>query len=605
MRTREENASHGIMKIMKRLILSLGFLFSLFLFFAGAVSKVTASSSGYAIESFGSKIEINQDTSLTIEEAIEVNFSNPKHGIFRIIPVIYTNKGKTIRAKLKVLSVTDETGQQYQYQTSRYNQSIKIKIGDSEKTITGPHIYVIKYKINKVLLPYEDHDEIYWNVTGHEWDTTIKKATAVIKSPTAPITKISCFAGRADSQEKQCRGDFISQEASFTATVPINPGSDFTIVIALDKNNQLRFPGPIKKIANFLLDNWGYLIAVTPLLIIFVFWYKKGRDQRYLTDNIYYQPKNKKTKTVSLFARKYLPTVYSPIDNLTPAQVGTIIDEKVDTKDIVAEIIELARLKYLRIKKVERKKLIGKKTDYLFIKKDKSEKDLKDYQKYLLESLFINDEEIALSDLKNKFYQYLSGFKKKLYQNLADENFFAGNPEKVRILWIVLAAVMFFGSFFLLTMFSAFYNNAVPMILFFLTALPVVLLARSMPRRTAWGYSLYRQIEGLRWYINKGKWREKIAEKHLFLGEILPLAIALGVVKKLAKDMAELGVRPPDYFEGVMISNLYTDLNNFCRDSAATLVSSPSGKSSWSGGSGFSGGGSSGGGFGGGGGGNW
>ena len=590
---------------MKKLILFVSFLFSFFLFLTAPVNKVTAVSSGYTIENFKSKIEINQDTSLTIEEIIEVDFSVPKHGIFRIIPVTYTNKGRTIRAQLKVLSVANENGQQYQYQTSRYHQSIKIKIGDPERTITGPQTYVIKYKISKVLLSYKDHDEVYWNVTGHEWDTVIKKASVVVESPCAEITKASCFSGRVGSQEERCKGDFSSQEASFVATAPINPGSDFTIVVALNKDNQLKFPGPIKRIIIFLLDNWGYLIAIIPFLTIFILWYKNGRDKRYLTDNIYYQPENRKTKMVPLFARKYLPTVYSPIDNLSPAQVGTIIDERVDTQDVVAEIVELARLGYLHIKRVEKKKLIGKKTDYLFIEKEKDNEELKDYQRYLLESLFADGKEVALSGLKNKFYQYLLKFKKKLYRNLANEKIFAGNPEKIRNSWIAVALMMLFGSFFLLTALSSLYGNSIPMVLVALTVLPTILMARSMPRRTAWGYSLYRQIEGLRWYIDKGKWREEIAEKHLFLEEVLPLAISLGVVKKLAKDMAELGIKPPDYFKGVVMSSFYTDLNSFCRSSAATIVSSPSGKSSWSGGSGFSGGGSSGGGFGGGGGGSW
>ena len=561
---------------MKKLILFIGFLFSFFLFLTAPVSKVTAVSSGYVIENFGSKIEINQDTSLIIKETIEVDFFVPKHGIFRIIPVIYINNGRTTRAQLKVLSVTDEVGQQYQYQTSRYNQSIKIKIGDSERTITGPHTYVIKYRISKVLLSYEDHYEVYWNVVGHEWDAVIEKASATIESPYAEISKVSCFAGRAGSQDKLCEGDFSSQEASFATTTLISPGSDFTIVVALDKNNQLKFPGPIERIISFLLDNWGYLIAVIPLLTVFIFWFKKGRDKRFLTDNIYHQPENKKTKIVPLFARKYLPTVYSPIDGLTPAQVGTIIDERVDTQDVVAEIVELARLGYLHIKRVEKKKLIVKKTDYLFIKKDKDRGRLKDYQQYLLESLFADGEEVALSDLKNKFYQYLLKFRKKLYQNLANEKIFAGNPEKIRILWIAVASMMLFGSFSLLTALSSLYGNSAPIVLVVLTVLPTIWLAKSMPRRTAWGYSLYRQIEGLRWYINKGKWREEIAEKHLFLEEILPLAISLGVVRKLSKDMAELGVKPPDYFEGVMMSSLYTDLNSFCRDSGVILASSPS-----------------------------
>ena len=84
---------------------------------------------------------------------------------------------------------------------------------------------------------------------------------------------------------------------------------------------------------------------------------------------------------------------------------------------------------------------------------------------------------------------------------------------------------------------------------------------------------------------------------------MLPLAISLGVVTKLAKDMKDLGIEPPKYFQGMMISSFANDLNNFNSAALSGLTMSPSGSSSWSGGSGFSGGG--GGGFGGGGGGSW
>ena len=135
-----------------------------------------------------------------------------------------------------------------------------------------------------------------------------------------------------------------------------------------------------------------------------------------------------------------------------------------------------------------------------------------------------------------------------------------------------------------------------------------------MPKRTAWGYSLFRQVTGLRYFIDKGKWREEIAEKNLFFEEILPLAVALGVIDKLAKEMKDLGAIPPSYLNGFTASAFAFDLSRFSSSAAGSLVSSPksswSGHSSWSGGSGFSGGGGSGsagsgGGFGGGGGGSW
>ena len=128
-----------------------------------------------------------------------------------------------------------------------------------------------------------------------------------------------------------------------------------------------------------------------------------------------------------------------------------------------------------------------------------------------------------------------------------------------------------------------------------------------MGRRTAWGYSLYRQIVGLRFYLNLGKWREEITEKNLFFEEILPLAMALGIIDKLAKKMADLGIEPPRYFQGMVLANFGRDFDSFNTLASSNLSSSPtsSGRSSWSGGSGFSGGGSAGGGFGGGGGSSW
>jgi len=600
---------------MKRIILP--FFVCLSLFFCCSSSQVLSVTeiprSGYVIEDFKSEIEVNKDTSLTVVEAIKVNFFVQKHGIFRIIPVIYSAKGKTIRARLTAVTVTDENGNPYRFQTSHYNQSIKIKIGDPNKTIAGLHTYVIKYQINKVLLRYQDHDEVYWNVTGSEWDTTIKKASAKIESPLASIQKVDCFAGTTGSQQKNCTADHQDKTAQFTTTSPLSWGKDFTIVVALDKNNQLDFPGPIQRITGFLIDNWGYLVALAPLSVLFYFWYKRGRDLKYLSDNIYTKPENKKTTTAPLFSREHLPTVYSPIDGLTPAEVGTIIDEKVDIQDIVAEIIELARLGYLEIKKTETKKLLRKKIDYFFIKKNKNPTKLRDYQKYLLEKLFAaNQDKVSLSQLKNKFYKHLKTFKDKLYAHLVKNKIFAGNPEKIKIKWTAIYAFLTMTSFIATVFFAVLTTNGAPVFFSLVTIIPAIYLINSMPRRTAWGHSLFRQITGLKWYLDKGKWREEIAEKHLFLEEILPLAICLGIVKKLAKQMAVLGVKPPSYFTGITTRHLYSDLNHFSVRAASNLTSAPggtwSGKSNWSGGSGFSGGssgGSSGGGFGGGGGGSW
>lgn len=600
------------------------------------------SAADYIINNFQSKIILNQDASLTVTERIEADFQTGKHGIFRFIPVVYSSGGKTIRASFTVISVEDENNNPYPYEISRQGTSIIIKIGDPHSTVSGRQTYIIRYQISKIIQRFTNHEELYWNITGHEWDAEIKQAGAVFKSPWAPIIRTECFAGAVSSKNKDCLSSFTLAEAEFKSEFSLIPGKDMTVVIGLGKNNQLRFPSRLESSAALIADNWGYFLALAPLFFLFTAWYKKSRDRKYAGDNPYYIPNEGEIVAVPLFAREHLPMAYSPIKGLTPSQAGTIIDEKVDIQDVVGEIIELARLGFLEIYKIEKPGILRKSLDYLFVKKGKDSAGLRDYQRYLLEKIFeakadrkklkeyLKEEQnlralekikknllsetgesffVFLTDLKNEFYQYLEKFRERLYENVTEAKYFTFNPDRFRTLWAALGIIFFLSTFFILSAYSTSYDNNGPLILLFTTIIPGIILIKNMPQRSAWGYSLFRQITGLRFYIEKGKWREEIAEKNLFLEEILPLAISLGVVKQLAKDMADLAVPPPSYFHGFTSATFYSDLNHFNSAAVNNLTASSggswSGKSSWSGGSGFGGGGFSGGGFGGGGGRSW
>jgi uncharacterized membrane protein YgcG len=222
--------------------------------------------------------------------------------------------------------------------------------------------------------------------------------------------------------------------------------------------------------------------------------------------------------------------------------------------------------------------------------------------------LLAKKEYVLLSAIKNHFYEGLLVFKNKLYKRMKTEELFAENPEKTRAKWmwiyygmgIIFAIILFFNSVG---------NVWGPLVVYSISVILGYIFTLSMPKRTAKGYAYFRQIEGLKFYLKKGKWRHEVAEKNLFLDEVLPLAVALGAVDSIANDMKELGIKPPSYFVGSSMASFSRDFGKFYLLSSSSLMSTPggvlSGKSSWSGGSGFSGGGFSGGGFGGGGGGSW
>ncbi len=571
----------------------------IFVLFFGFVRPVQASLGGYEVRRFEADISLTKDTSFLITERIDVNFLESRHGIYREIPSIYRIDGRRINSKLSVQSVTNELGVKIPYKVSKSGDYVSIKIGDSQKTVLGEVSYVITYRIKNILVEYDEHYELYWNVVGSGWDAPVENVTANVISEYAGIVDTRCYSGKSGSS-KECTSRIVNaQLASFLTEQTLGNGRDMSIVVAFDKNNELVFPGFIERFTEKFINIFGYLAAPLGLVYILFFWFKHGRDKRYLSDSVYYEPDDKSTKTVSIFKRAHLPTFYHPLDNVTPGELGTIIDERVDIRDVVAEIAELARLRFLKMEIVTKKKFLGKSTDYKFIRLEKDTKPLRDYQKYLYEKLFESGDEVLLSSLENKFYKHLPEFKKRIYEQVVKAGYFPTNPERVRIKWFFKLVVLEVFLAFIIYWFYSLTGNYLPFIVFGIFSVISFPITFLMPRKTAAGYAVHRQGKGLAFYVNKGKWRHEINEKRLFFEDMLPLAISLGVTKKLASEMKKLGVSPPSYVGG---TNAIVLANIGSMDSAFGKSISSSPKSS--GGSGF-GGGSAGGGFGGGGGGSW
>jgi len=580
-------------------------LILLFLIFFSRASKTEAVDESYVVDSFHSDITIQQNMSVLVKETIMVEFLQERHGIYRVIPIVYTSNTKTIAADFDLISLKDELGKNIPFALSRLKQSIKIRIGDADKTIIGPQTYVIEYKIGRVISKYDDNFEFYWNVVGPEWSSVINKATATVTSEYALVTDTDCFSGQLGTKAKFCQISSDNNTATAAALAPISFGQDLTIVLGLDKENSFIMPTWQDKLAWAFKDYWGYLAVGIPLLLMSLAWWKYGRDDRYLSEVIFYKDESGKKKKVSPFSRPHLPLAYGPIDGFTPAQIGTIIDERADFADIVSEIIELARLGFMKIEK-QGKKGFFKSQKYLFTKtKNKNTNSLKEYQKILLDSIFDKNDSVYLHKLKGKLSTKIPQIRKTIYQSLLEEKIFPRNPQTIRIIWMGISIMLTFMSLLLVFTYYSMTANGGPFALVFVFTPLALLLATRMSRKTAWGYSLFRQTKGLKWYLGKGKWRQEINEKNLFLEEMLPIAISLGVVNKLTKDMAALGVQPPSYFTGTTMAYFNSDLAHFRSTAISSFTPQSSGRSSWSGGSGFSGGGFSGGGFGGGGGGSW
>jgi uncharacterized membrane protein len=548
---------------------------------------------GWVIQRFAADITIRKDASLHIVEAIDVDFGGlQKHGIFRTIPVRYQWDDTHIRVyRLDVRSVTDAGGKSIRYELNDQGASKVIKIGDPDRTVSGRQAYRITYDVSGAMNAFADHDELFWNVNGGSWDVRAQAVSATVHAPAA-FQQTACYQGAAGSDEA-CRITTAATGAEFAATRPFAPRGQLTIVAALAKG-VVAEPAPIvvRDSGNVLAyfeprPEWLALSAfalIAGLALLYRRWYTTGRDPR---------------------ERETIVPEYEPPDKIRPAQLGVLLDESADTKDVTATIVDLAVRGYLTITEEPQQWIFGKK-DWTLHKTGTDARGLLPYERIVYDGLFKDGSDVRVSELRTHFVTSLRSAENELYRDSATRRWFATRPDRVRQGYLglsVLLIVAGVGAAWLLgrTVGAGLIGVAV-------VALGVVALvvARFMPAKTAAGAELYRRTLGFRRYMEVAETeRQRFAERENIFLAYLPYAIVFGCVDRWARAFKDIDmtkqtagwyVGPGPFNSGVLSSSL----QGFSSNLGSAISSTPGS----SGGSGFSGGGAGGGG-GGGGGGSW
>ncbi len=585
----------------------------------GTFSSDNASAqAGWIIRSFDVRYVIAADGTFTVEEDILVDFGSlERHGIFRELPVEFDYDADNNR----LIAVSDVRVDGIPFQTSRDGSFLNIRIGDPDVFVSGEQRYLISYTVHDGLNAFADHDELFWNVTGNYWEASIESASATVELPGAGVTEVACFEGGFGSTAP-CASSSTDSTASFALNAAsLAPGAGLTVVVGIEKG--LVSVGPpvlvdayqneFERAVDFLgLGVVSILIAV----LIFVaaiaalswLWWNVGRD-RWFGDRYYFTDDPPLKETKPLFSNETVVVEFEPPPaaksgrRLRPAEVGLLLDEKADTLDVSATIVDLAVRKYLRIEEIE-----GEKENYTLVRVKESDDELLGYEKKLHNALFKSGDRVQLDDLKDDFYEDLAKVKTALYAQGVDSNkFFAQNPESVRGRYSLFGVGVAVAGGLLTWFLGAQFEVGLIGLPVVLAGVVLMLTSGAMPRRTASGRQTYRRCLGFRTFMTAGdQGRERFAEQAHIFEEYLPYAIVFGSAKKWAGQFEALGIEPQmsGWYVGrspFMPVVFATNIRSFSSSMTGIMASTPGG----SGGSGFGGGGFSGGGGGGGGGGSW
>jgi uncharacterized membrane protein len=567
------------------------------LFFA--LSPLFVSSAGARelhIEKFDSEIVVSPNGSIDVTETIQAQFIGSWKGLYREIPVEYfTPQGLNYTLFLNVKRVTDENGNSLKFESSRERHYRKLKIyvpgaQDAHKTV------VIEYSVPDALRFFEDHDELYWNVTGDEWDVPIQAASARVVLPEGTTgIRVNVFTGAYGSRAQQADFEIVGNGVEVRTRRPLGYHEGLTIAVAFDKGF-VHEPTALDKISLFLRSNWPLGLPVIVFVIMFYLWWTQGRDPRL----------------------RPIAAQYEPPDQLTPGEAGTLVDNSADMRDITSSIVDLAVRGYLVIEEHQKDRMLGliHDKDYNFIlKKDRAEwAKLKPHEQVLLNGIFSSGtvgETVSMSSLENRFYKNLPDIKNRIFESLVGNGYYRRRPDSVRASYIGIALVVgvlsiWGGSAVASSLGMAPLTFIVAGVL---SALIIIAFGWFMPAHTDQGARALEGVLGFEDFLNhveSDRFNRMIKTPQMF-EKFLPFAMALGVEKNWSKAFQGIMTQPPDWYRGSYGPNFYpmmftSDLGTMSSRASSVMASAPRS----SGGSGFGGGGgggSSGGGFGGGGGG--
>jgi uncharacterized membrane protein len=588
---------------MKKLVFAIALAVTCLGLIAPKASRA-AEDTGWVITDFASDTTLNADTSVQVTETIRVDFGDlEKHGIYRTIPVKYRDRfGNNLDIRFRLVSVTDEAGKRLNVASqTREGDDLTIKIGDPNVTVSGPQTYQIAYQVNRVLTRPGDGAELYWNVTGNDWPVPIQTAQATVTGPAGSVKQTICFADYLGGQSQNCQRQSTSNQGTFQAQ-DLAPGQGLTVAVGLNPT-AFRWPGFKQQVLWFLQDNWIYCLPFLVLLGMLRLWWTRGRDKQY--KNIFHESGD--IETVPLFTKVDSLMAFGPPQDLSPGEVGALVDETVHLQDITAIAIDLARRGFFIIKELPKKGLFGK-VDFELKFTKNNESGLKDFETEVLDMLFGKNRvsPTKLSQPPKTAYQHLDRVRSKLYEHLAQTGYFAGNPKTVRTMYLVIGAVVAGLGFVIGPVLTPAAGMLAPFVAFGVSGLIILAFAFFMPARTPKGRKALKEVVGLREWIRLGSWREQIHEKHNFLEEVLPYTIAFGLTYKFIAAFKNADLKQLSWYQSsqpLTITHFSDSFSHF-QNNLTQGIASTRPKSASSGGSGFSGG-SSGGGFGGGGGGSW
>jgi uncharacterized protein (TIGR04222 family) len=474
-------------------------------------------------------LDVQQNSDVLVSEDITFTFVGPYTYVGRVIPTGNMDKLTDIQVFQNGQPLPEGSGPgTWQAFREGSNQVIQLNFDLADTSAS----WTIKYRAQGAIFFFNEGDELRWYVFDADTPVTIGAATATVKLPgsVAP-EKLTAAIDTAPEVANEVNSPGPSTLAYKAGPFPAY--TRFWIVAGFPKG-VVDFVWTWRRVAGWIVPKAGFALPIFTLLGMLVLWRRRGRDEP---------------------AAAFAGYVSEPPSDLPPGVAGALIDERVDVKEVIATIVDLARRGYIEIENRQEGVWVFKSMKNVF-RKLRPFDDLKGFEKQVAEALFAAKNEVSSDDLKDKFYTHVNGIVDNIYGEVTTRGLFVSNPKSARASWIGLGVAVLVilggGSVILGSIFGVpgwgflFMGSLV-------SGIVIIAFSRSMPKRTSAGAQEVRKWEAFRNYLRDLTRYQDMATARESFERYLPYAIAFGVERAWVRRFQEMQLPAPAWYVPVLI----------------------------------------------------
>ncbi len=509
-----------------------------------SIQVASAQSKTFYWEDWIVEMTLLENGDMMVTETQTLNFAGEPFTFgFRSIPtgVAGQNDGITdvsVREGDRVYT-NSASNEPYTFQVS--GQGDETRIDWYFEPALGTHSYTFSYRVLGPVrvgtLEEGDGDQLFWKVLPPDHPGRVENTTAIVRLPEG-IEPQRYY----ESDEYLVEG-YINDEPEAGIQTTVTNGNIITYEYPSTVYNndslavRVQWPHGLMDIET---PNWqndmqsadvltlalgalAMLLCLGGPLGVLALWYTRGRDPNH-----------------GIIVPDFIS---EPPDDLPPALVGTLVDEKADMRDIVSMLVDLARRGYIQMGEVKRDK-------HRFRRTDKAPDGLRPYERQFLKDLFGGKEERTLEDLRYKFHSKLPRIRNLLYDDLVAEGFVSRSPESVRKgyrafgMLLIMVAGISFVAILALSEESPIVTMICPAIAIGITGLFLTLTASHMPRKTVKGVQEAAKWDAFKKYLKDIEKHQDLAASAEIFDRYLPYATAFGIDRSWIKKFSKVPTTP-------------------------------------------------------------